>query len=215
MYTGILLRKGSYAELKASNPLVDRELAICELGLAVGLDKGQGIVTKFLNLEALASIGRILSDGSVTEGIKTSNIPILFDDSAGELFVNDTNLIVRGSKLPLSLRFIKSVSSSTIVFTDNGSPETLTSVSISALKTFAMKPPEIFNITNSQASVIFDNSEGKVAFLEDSSGLTIGSSTSSNSPIVYSGLQASGQKIYGYIMDSHKNKSYRTSVLIP
>ena len=206
MYTGILLRGDSHTNYQTS-VLVDREAAISEKGVGFGIDRGSGVETFWLNYEALANIGKIAADGSVTAGFKTSDLAITFDN--GNIIEDINGVKVAGDNLlHKSLSYIASVSSTSIVFTDKGGTPVLTQVNIAPLGILTDQSVALSNPTTTSVDT---NTDGTIVEAED--GTIIG--TGDTGTITLSPAQTSAARIYAYTQDTHKNKSMRTSILIP
>ena len=213
MYSGILVRADMYANF-ATDPMVSREIALNELALGIAYDRGSGVETFWLNYEALAKISEIVS-GSEVPGIKTSEIPLIFDDTAGnaDIAVGTSTVTFKGLyTLPYTLNRIKSISSDTITFTDNGAPETLTYVNIPALVAAGMPAPTLSAPTTTTVYALI-GAAGTIV-IEDAAGAVLGTAIASGN-ITFSVAQSSGARVYAYRQDIHKNKSVRTSILIP
>jgi len=209
--TGILLRGSTHEDIMADKP-IHREVCVTEKGLVIGYDSGSGIDVKTLNLEVLAKIGKVAEDGAVEEGLKTSQIPIIFD-GLGDIKVTDDFLTLRDShKLSTTLRFIKSVSYNGITLTDLGDPETTRYVSWKALEAISgLASPELNLPTTTKVNI--DQVVGTVEVVDEAE-LSLGTLTAIGE-LTFSTPQIVGAKIYAYNIDEHKNKSNRVSILIP
>lgn len=216
MYNGILLRANSHQTLATTDPLIHRELAMSANTLGIAFDSGSGVEVTWLNFKALAAIGKILDGtGSTQDGVKTSDMPIVFDNSdlTSDLFISSTEAIFKGSyKLRLqALSRIKTVTNSTIVITDNLDPETTVSINLPALA--AIRPvPVLGAVTTTTVAVGFSTATSVVVV--DEAEAILGTLTASGT-LTFSTPQTSGARIYAYTLDVHKNKSARTSILIP
>ncbi len=205
MYTGILVRSGSHADFESVDPLVDRELALSQFGLGVGIDRGSGVESFWLNYSALSKINSIAADGTITPGFKTSDIPVTYDTS--KLLYTVNGFSVDGNLLHNSLSYISSISAVNITFTDKGGTPTLTSLNIADLKTASSAAPILSGPTTVEVTTNLDNT-----VIEDEAGTVIG--TGNIGPITIT-TQSSSDRIYAYTIDTSKNKSIRSSILIP
>jgi hypothetical protein len=205
MYTGILLRTDTHPNF-AIDLLVHRELAVSPSGLGIGVDRGSGVETFWLNYEALAKIGLIAANGTVTPGFKTSDIPITFD--SGTLKEDVNGIKVNDNLLHNSLSYISSVSALNLIFTDKATTPVLTTVNIAGMA-MASKPAPILSVPTTTS--VTTNQDSTVIEAED--GTVIG--TGSAGAITLSPAQVSAARIYAYTLDIHKNRSIRTSILIP
>jgi len=206
MYTGILLRSQAHADYESVDPLVDREVAISQSGIGFGIDRGNGVESFWLNYEVLSKIGAISIDGSFSTSIKTSDLPITFDSGVIQEDVN--GLMVNNNLLSNTLSYISSVSATNIIFTDGGANPAYTSIDIAALaqKTrndIILSVPGVSSVTTNQDGTIIEAEDGTVIGNGDVGVITL------------SPAQTNGARIYAYTQDTHKNKSMRTSILIP
>ena len=96
-YTGILLRGSSHAAMLADLP-IHREIVVTEQALGVGWDTGSGVAKYWLNYETLSKIGMVAADGSGKDNkLRTSNLPIVFDSTAAELYLGTDKMTLKGS----------------------------------------------------------------------------------------------------------------------
>lgn len=216
MYTGILVRGNSHANF-VTDPLVSREIAISPSALGIAIDRGSGVETFWLNYAALSKIGKILNaNGSLQVGFKTSDLPITFDASQGnpDLYVGTTSFTLKGLyTLPFSLNKIKSISNTSMSFTDNATPETLTTLTLANLA-FLSTPGPVLGVATTTSVGVTTNLPGYAYIVEAANGTVLGSGVNSGT-VTYSVTQTTGSRVFAYYVDSHKNRSFRTSILIP
>lgn len=223
-YTGILLRGDTHANIIADPP-ISREATITDKAVVVGYDTGSGVVLYPLNYAVLSKLGTVAADGTVAfTGFKTSDIPISFDGT-GDLMISDTSITIRDSHvLSTSLKYIKSVNSTSMTITDLGTPEvTKTLVFADLTRVSAITADMIADlgvINNSPilaspttTTVAITNVVGTVEVFdeaESSLGTLIADGT-----LTFSVAQVTGARVYAYNYDVSKNRSKRTSILIP
>ena len=224
-YTGILVRNAaSHADLIADPP-INREIAISEKALVLGYDSGNGIVLFPLNYNLLSKIGTVAADGSIAfAGIKTSEIPIEFDGT-GDLKVSNLGITIKDSSfLSASLKYIKSVDFTNIVITDGADPETTKDLVIDdIIRVSAITAEQIAILAAesdlpvlsnpSTTTVDIANVQG-TTIVVDESEVSLGTLTADGT-LTFSTAQVSGARVYAYSYDISKNRSKRTSILIP
>jgi len=223
-YTGILLRGGAHPDIM-NDPPIHREIAITDKGLVVGYDNGDGVVNFTLDYSILAKIAPVAADGTVDfEGLSTSDLPIVFDGT-GDIKVTDDGIILRDvHTLSSSLDFIKSVNSLNMVITDNADPETTKTlifddiIRVSAITAEMISTLEQLNgspvLANpSTTTVDITNVQGTTIVVDETEA-SLGTLTADGT-LTFSTEQASGARVYAYNYDVSKNRSKRTSILIP
>jgi hypothetical protein len=220
MYAGILLRSLSHAAF-ATDPLVTREVVISPSALGVAINRGSGVETFWLNYAALSKIGKVLdASGALQVGVKTSDLPIIFDATLGnpDLYIGTSSFTLKGTNvLTFGLKKIKSISNTEIVFTDNGTVEVLTTVNIPNLAQITKAGPVLSSPTSINVSITLSTPSAYVIEAED--GTTLATGTAANTGALnsatFSSARASGARVYAYTIDIHKNRSFRSSILIP
>lgn len=204
MYTGILLRSDSHVNYQTTI-LVDREIALSQVGLGIGIDRGSGVENFWLNYSALSKIGSIATDGVVTVGFKTSNLPITYD--SGDLILGISDFTVKGSIFKYSLSWL---SVTTDYLTIDDADGLYIQIPLTALEGLKQSP-----LLSSPTTTTIDigSSVGLNCVIVDESEVQIGSGSSG--VLNLSPAQNIGDRIYAYYTDIHKNKYLRSSILIP
>ncbi len=206
MYTGILLRTDTHVNFD-TDVLVHREIAVSPNGLGMGVDRGSGVESFWLNYDYLSKISELDVDGNVaTVGFKTSDIPITFD--SGWLQHDINGVKINDNLFHNSLSYISSITSTTLTFTDKGSTPVLTSLNIADLKTASSAAPAIVFSTENTITSNFNNT---VVFIKD--GTIIGEGGGSTE-ITLTAIPGSGKRIYAYTLDNNLNKSLNSSLEI-
>ncbi len=205
MYTGILLRADTHVNY-STDLLIHREYAVSELGLGIGFDHGSGVVQYWLNFDVLSKLGAIASDGVVTPGFKTSILPITFD-AAGDIKVNTDNVIFKGSAtLSYDLKQITEITASIMTVYNKEI--------VLAPAEFMTRAPVLSSPTTTQVVVAWIAGANTSIVVEDEAGIVIGTTTETNKLLTIT-TQTTGNRIYAYTLDVNKNRSFRTSILIP
>jgi len=222
-YTGILLRGDTQPNIMADPP-IHRELAITDKGLVLGYDSGSGVVNFTLNYDILSKLATVADDGTIAfEGLKTSDVPILFDGS-GDIKVTPDSIILKDVHiLSNSLEFIKSVSSVSMVITDRANPETtktlifddiirVSAITAEMIDTLGQlnSAPVLANPTTTTVDIT--NVQGTVEVVDENES-SLGTLTADGT-LTFSTTQTSGARVYAYSYDVSKNRSKRTSILI-
>ena len=205
MYTGILLRTDTHVNFD-TDVLVHREIAVSPNGLGMGVDRGSGVESFWLNYDYLSKISELDVDGNVTTvGFKTSDIPITFDSGWIQHDINGVK--INDNLFHNSLSYISSITSTTLTFTDKGSTPVLTSLNIANLKTASIAAPVLSELTETTVTTNLDNT---VVFIKD--GTVIGEGNIGE--IALSAIPGSGKRIYAYALDNNLNKSLNSSIEI-
>jgi len=223
-YTGILLRGDTHQNIMNDAP-IHRELAITDKGLVIGYDNGSGVVNFTLNYDILSKIAAVAVNGTVAfNGLKTSNIPILFDGN-GDIKITDSAITVRDIHvISTSLKFIKSVNFDNMIISDGLDPETTKTLvfddilRVSAITTGMITDLGAINgspvlATPTTTTVDITNVVGTVEVVDEAEA-SLGTLTADGT-LTFGAVQTSGARIYAYNYDESKNRSKRTSILIP
>lgn len=203
--TGILLR-GDLFNTIFVDPPVTRELAMAGSWLGAGVDNGTGGTdVHYLNLAALATIGKVMDDQGVAQnGFKTTELPITYD---GGLFkqLPEGILINDDKTLYYAALGFKSVTPDLIIFSDT------TELDVKYLKFLNYLPDVVSNATD--ITVTWNQGIGARIYNETTS-TDLGVTTQSGVAYNYAVMPSSGDVISISQFDADYNYAKKQTVII-